>query len=282
MRELEELGLSLCPQLSLPAGPAVPVFQHGSHYPLAQAGPGTAVGSWQCPHAPAGTNELTGIFLSLLNTMESHFLGPFPTAAPPASWNVLWWDGNNPTKTVALDVPVIKGRICKCIWPLSWLPQEPWGRQSPWPSLGQDLHSWCSSTPHTSWCWHRSSQPCAGPCATATSPAQAGDSDPTAHHPMALAAPWQHNLSTAASRQRGCTPSLVIGSPGRKHPHRRDVPSSPLVRSCHAAAESSSWMGMGMGMPNVPMTLPLQVHKPPAHLPPGQGKGGPSQLLILG
>lgn len=44
---------------------------------------------------------------------------------------------------------------------------------------------------------------------------------------MALAAPWQHGLSTAASHQQRCTPSLVMGSPGRKHPHRRDVPQVP-------------------------------------------------------
>lgn len=63
---------------------AVLAFRHGSPYPLAQEGPGTAVGSWQCPHSPAGTNELTGIFLSLVITMESHFLGHLPTATPPA------------------------------------------------------------------------------------------------------------------------------------------------------------------------------------------------------
>lgn len=34
------------------------------------------------------------------------------------------------------------------------------GRQSPWPSPGQDLHFPCSSIPHTLWCWHRAPRLC--------------------------------------------------------------------------------------------------------------------------
>lgn len=53
------------------AGCAEP--QDSSHYPLAQEASGTGVGSWQRPHAPAGTSGLTGKFLALVNAMEKCF-----------------------------------------------------------------------------------------------------------------------------------------------------------------------------------------------------------------
>lgn len=68
----------------------MPALRHGAHYPLAQEAPGTAVGSWQSPHAPAGTNELTGNFLALISMMESHFLCSFPSAMHMGSSTTLW------------------------------------------------------------------------------------------------------------------------------------------------------------------------------------------------
>lgn len=70
------------------ASGAVPVLRH---YPLAREGPGTGVGSWQHPCAPASTSELTGSCLALIIVMERHFwaLSPLPPtwAAAPALAN---------------------------------------------------------------------------------------------------------------------------------------------------------------------------------------------------
>lgn len=87
-------GLSQRPRHTLPppkpAGLAVPALRHGAHYPLAQEAPGTGVGSWQHPHAPAGASELTGSFLALINVMENHFLCPFPSATHASSSTLPW------------------------------------------------------------------------------------------------------------------------------------------------------------------------------------------------
>lgn len=87
-------GLSQHPRHALPrskpAGLAASALRHGAHYRLAQEAPGTGVGSWQRPHTPAGTNDLTGNFLAVINVMEINFWGPFPSATHMSSSTLPW------------------------------------------------------------------------------------------------------------------------------------------------------------------------------------------------
>lgn len=109
----------------------------------------------------------------------------------------------------------------------------------------------CCSTPHTPWCWHRSSLivltlvPLSHPQHKQGTVIPFGTSCPTAARPehCSLSPIWVH-------------PQPGDGVPWEKTPSQEGCPSGPHVRSCHAAAESSSWMRMGVGIPNVPMTHP--------------------------
>lgn len=70
--------------LCLRSSTALIIPWHGR--PLA----GTAVGSWQHPHAPASTSKLTGSVSAFVNAMEGHFLGPFCPATCVGSSTVPW------------------------------------------------------------------------------------------------------------------------------------------------------------------------------------------------